>query len=375
MRFQASFLRFVYYFLLFALYCSIAVNFVPSSSLLGAEPNSSAVATPVIFKTPDDVKSITPCDAELLKNPAMKWAPQDFAKDPTVIHFNGKYYMYFSIPPQEKDGGKYGWTTGIAKSDDLTNWEFIDNLLPMQECDQKGFCAPCARVVDNKVFLFYQTYGNGALDAICMAVSDDGVHFTPNPNNPIFRPHGNWNNGRAIDADFIQFKDQFFLYAATRDPQGKIQKIVVAVCKADKDGLLSIDSSSWKEPVDASILEPELHWETNCIEAPTTVVRNDKLYMFYAGGYNNDPQHIGVAVSDDGLTWTRLWNVPFITNGPKGQWNESESGHPGVFVDEDGQTWLFFQGNATHGKNWYLSRVKINWEQKDNGYEIPVMVP
>ena len=345
------------------------------SFFLHALPSAAEdhVEVATVLSTPKDISSIVPRDASPLKNPSMRWAPENFAKDPTVIRFHGKYFMYFSIPPQKKDGGKYGWTVGIAQSDDLTNWKFITNLLPEQEVTQKGFCAPCARVYDDRVYLFYQSYGNGAKDAICMSVSDDGVHFKPNPHNPIFRPNGSWTNGRAIDADVIFFKDKLFLYVATRDSEGKIQKITVATTQTPLEQLANLGDSAWRQAADRSILEPTLPWETKCIEAPTTVVRGDKLYMFYAGGYNNDPQHIGVAVSEDGINWTRLWNVPFITNGPKGQWNESESGHPGVFVDDNGQTWLFFQGNKTKGKDWYLSRVKIDWKEQ-NGVEIPVLV-
>ena len=351
------------FFLVFViLFCPIKSNIAQESS-----------DVPTIFSVPKGIDSIVPSDAPSLVSPKMRWAPVDFAKDPTVVRFKGTYYMYFSIPPQEKDGGKYGWTVGIAQSDDLTNWEFITNLLPEQEVTKKGFCAPCARVFNDKVYLFYQSYGTGAKDSICASVSDDGVHFKPNLKNPVFRPQGDWTNGRAIDADLILFKGKFFLYAATRDPEGKIQKLVVATSDASVEQLADLGPDDWRQAADRSILEPTLPWETQCIEAPTTVVRGDKLYMFYAGGYNNNPQHIGVAVSDDGVNWTRLWNVPFITNGPKGQWNESESGHPGVFVDDDGQTWLFFQGNKTGGKDWYLSRVKIDWKEQD-GVEFPVLI-
>lgn len=335
---------------------------------------NSFAQVPTIVSLESGVKSIIPPDASALKNPKMCWAPQDYAKDPTVIWFKDRYLMYFSIPPQEKDGGKYGWTTGIAESVDLFNWTFIKNILPDQDCTQKGFCAPCARVFNNKVYLFYQSYGNGALDAICMSVSEDGINFTPNPHNPIFRPHGDWTNGRAIDADVYYFRGAFFLYAATRDPQGKIQKLVVAKSNIPIEKLDTLTPADWEQAYDGSILEPTLPWETKCIEAPTTIEVNDKLYMFYAGGYNNDPQHIGVAVSEDGIKWTRLWNVPFITNGPEGQWNFSESGHPGVFRDKDGQTWLFYQGNATHGKNWFLSRVRLDWEKLTNEVMQPTLV-
>ena len=81
---------------------------------------------------------------------------------------------------------------------------------------KKGFCAPCARVIGGKVYLFYQSYGTGAKDAICMATSDDGVKFTPHPENPIFRPNGpEWTNGRAIDAEVIFFKGRFLLCPRT----------------------------------------------------------------------------------------------------------------------------------------------------------------
>ena len=87
--------------------------------------------------------------------------------------------------------------------------------------------------------------------------------------------------------------------------------------------------------------------------------------MFYAGGYNNEPQQIGVARSKDGVKWKRLSAKPFLPNGGSGSWNESESGHPGIFSDKDGRTWLFYQGNNDKGKTWFLSKAEISW--KKNG--------
>lgn len=335
--------------------------------------NSPSPVESIVSVAPTEI-SIVPADAPMLKKPAMCWAPNDFAKDPSVIRFKGKYYMYFSVPPQNKDNKKYGWTIGIAQSDDLLHWEYVKNLLPDQECSQRGFCAPCARVFNNKVYLFYQTYGNGSKDAICMSVSQDGLTFVPNPQNPIFHPSGSWTNGRAIDAEVCYFRGKLFLYAATRDFGGQIQKIIVATSNISPENLDTITPEDFKLAYDGAVLEPTADWETKCIEAPTTIEHNGKLYMFYAGGYNNDPQHIGVAISNDGVKWIRLWNIPFITNGLEGQWNMSESGHPGIFLDDDGQTWLFFQGNNTRGKNWFLSRVKINWLEIDDNLAIPEVV-
>ena len=84
--------------------------------------------------------------------------------------------------------------------------------------------------------------------------------------------------------------------------------------------------------------------------------------MFYAGAYNNAPQQIGVAVSDDGVRWQRVFNEPFLPNGKPGEWNSSESGHPGVFAAPDGRVYLFFQGNKDNGRTWYLSKVEVVWK-------------
>lgn len=323
----------------------------------------------ILYPTLKDVKWITNPTCKAIAQPKMKWAdtskrlddqknPIPYSKDPTVIKFDGRYLMYFSLPPNQHEKKPYGWIIGIAESMDLVNWKTIAELPPMQDCDAKGLCAPCARVWDDKVHLFYQTYGNGKNDAICYASSKDGITFTPHPENPIFRPQGEYTSGRAIDADAFIFKDKLFLYAATRDADMKIQKLVVATADPKSD----LGPKCWTMPVNDSIFWPELSWETACIEASTVCQRGDSLIMFYAGGYNNDPQQIGVARSEDGVNWTRLWSVPFIPNGPKGSWNFSESGHPGVFVDDDGKTYLFYQGNPDNGRSWYLSQVEIDWK-------------
>jgi hypothetical protein len=212
-------------------------------------------------------------------------------------------------------------------------------------------------VIGNQVHLFYQTYGNGPRDAICHAVSSDGLHFAREETNPIFRPTGEWNCGRAIDADVVIHRDQLLLYFATRDPAMKVQLLGVASAPLND----SFARDAWTQRCHAPILEPELPWEQACIEAPAVCRHGNALYMFYAGAYNNRPQQVGCAVSEDGISWQRLSDEPFLPNGTPDAWNASESGHPFVFVDADGQTYLFFQGNNDGGQTWYLSYVRVGW--------------
>ena len=153
-----------------------------------------------------------------------------YSKDPHVVKFKGRYLMYHSIPPMKGDPAS-GWNIGIAESKDLVNWTKVGEITPAPGADyeKKGLCAPGALVKDGKVHLFYQTYGNGEKDAICHAVSDDGIRFKRNPTNPIFHPAGDWTCGRAIDAEVCEFKGRYFLYFATRDKNYDIQMQGVAV--------------------------------------------------------------------------------------------------------------------------------------------------
>lgn len=292
--------------------------------------------------------------------PDMHWADDStgrpFSKDPSVIRFGGRYLMYYSLPGAP-DKGMQGWCVGIAESSNLTNWKKVGTVLPAQECDKKGLAAPAAWVHEGKIHLFYQTYGNGRKDAICHAWSTNGVDFIRHPENPIFAPTGDWTAGRAIDAEVFPVGEKLFLYFATRDPQMKTQMLGVASAPLKSD----YGRKQWTQLVDGPILRPGLPWERDCIEAASVTAQDGKLWMFYAGGYNNAPQQIGVAVSTNGIHWTRVSNQPLVPNGPPGAWNSSESGHPGIFKDADGSFHLFYQGNNDTGKTWYLSKVRIGW--------------
>jgi len=286
-----------------------------------------------------------------------------FAKDPSIIRFGGRYLLYYSVAAWAKElappGAPRGWAIGIAESRDLVNWKKIGEILPEQECEKNGIVNGRIILLDGKLHLFYNTYGNGAKDALCHAWSDDGIHFTRNPTNPIWSPTGDWNNGRAIDVDVVEWGDKLIMYYATRDPAGKIQ-MLHAIAAPRKS---QFNRADWKSLSDGPVLNPELPWELTCIEAPSVIKRGDTLYLFYGGGYNNAPQQIGCAMSKDGIRFERLFiDKPLLPNGAPGTWNSSESGHPGMFEDDDGQLYMFYQANNDQGRTWFLSSVKIGWD-------------
>jgi len=281
-----------------------------------------------------------------------------FAKDPAVVHFLDKYWLYYSITPYNDGREPDGLGIGIATSNDLENWTKVGELELEGDLEKNGIGAPAAWLHNGQLHLFYQTYGNGRRDAICHAISNDGLTFVRNTTNPIVRPTGDWNCGRAIDADVAERDGILYLFWATRDPDFKIQMLGVSAAPID-----NLQRENWTQLCDAPILKPELAWEQECIEAPAACVIDGRFYMFYAGAYNNMPQQIGCAVSDDAIHWKRLSDQPILPNGGSNDWNSSESGHPYVFVEDDGTTHLFYQGNNDMGKSWYLARKVVIWNE------------
>lgn len=284
------------------------------------------------------------------------------AKDPAVVRFKGKYYLYYTV--RYTDVNKIG--VGIASSDDLDSWTDLGELPITEECEKVGIGAPGAVVIGDRLHLFYQTYGDFRTNAICHAWSENGTDFEKDKANPIFRPSDDWCCGRAIDADLCMFNGKLYMYFTTRDHAMRIQKVGGAVASPDSD----LSAGSFSQISNQALLSPELVWEGECIEAPATVVNNGRMFMFYGGSYNCTPQQIGVAVSDDGKFFRRIFAEPFIRCGKEGSWNSSESGHPYAFRDDDGKVYLFYQGSSDKGKTWYLTKCLIDFD-KDN---IPYVV-
>lgn len=280
-----------------------------------------------------------------------------FAKDPCVVELNGAFFMYYSHATYDAATSERSLAIGIARSDDLEHWDIQGHLKAEQAAEGKGVGAPGAIVLDGVVHLFYQSYGQFPRDFICHATSTDGLSFTRDPSNPIVQPTGSWNNGRAIDADVVAFKGELFLYWATRDPKGEIQMLGVSSAPLTSD----FSQPYWVQRCEESILAPELPWEQACIEAPATLSRDGRVYLFYAGAYNCSPQQISCAISDDGVHFTRVSDQPLLAPGPAGSWNASESGHPYVF-EWQGQTHLFYQGSPDNGKTWRLSRTLVEFD-------------
>ncbi len=149
-------------------------------------------------------------------------------------------------------------------------------------------------------------------ESVALVESADGVHWSepvialaPNPtsgweqriNRPVVIKRGDvyhmWYTGQTAEKSFIG-------YATSGD--GRI----------------------WKRMGDKPVLLPEQLWEDVAVMCPHVIWDEQKqLYrMWYSGGQQYEPNAIGYATSDDGLSWTKWPDNPIFAATTDNQWEQ-----------------------------------------------------
>ncbi len=192
---------------------------------------------------------------------------------------------------------------------------------------------------------------NGAFDGMGIKRSSDGIHWTPEPANPVFYmgPLGDWDEMVVGDHAMIRDGDRFKLWhvGITRHPRGYRNEFGYA---ESPDGL------HWRKCRLNPILtqgEPGT-WDGGWIYAAGIVKVDDEpsdthvyagkpgasYHLFYTGQPTNNElicgvKRIGYAFSLDGIHWVK-WNdpntaEPFQDSDPVVSWTEyGQKGFTGV---------------------------------------------
>lgn len=127
--------------------------------------------------------------------------PRAWTNEPHgLIHWGGKYHLFYQKNPNGPYWGHINW--GHLTSSDLCQWtEMPVALSPEPGPDKEGCWSGSVIDHDGKLAIIY-TGGDGHRSSICLALSDDGVHFKKHPGNPVIAqpPQGQ---------GFPEFRDPF----------------------------------------------------------------------------------------------------------------------------------------------------------------------
>lgn len=115
--------------------------------------------------------------------------PNAFINDPNgLLYYDGWYHVFCQWNPEYPEGRRVGWAH--LRSTDLIHWEELPPaLLPESWYDNCGCYSGSAIVKNGRIHLIYT--GNvrnkaGERESYqCMAVSDDGIHFSKFTKNPL----------------------------------------------------------------------------------------------------------------------------------------------------------------------------------------------
>ncbi|WP_456275129.1 glycoside hydrolase family 32 protein [Bacillus sp. AK128] len=125
--------------------------------------------------------------------PTYHMAPQvGWMNDPNGFsYYKGEYHVFYQHHPFSPNWGPMYW--GHAKSKDLSTWEHMPiALAPSEEYDKDGCFSGSAIEIDEKMYLFYtgnvwtgEDRDHDLKQVQCMAISEDGIHFKKDEQNPI----------------------------------------------------------------------------------------------------------------------------------------------------------------------------------------------
>lgn len=133
------------------------------------------------------------------------------------------------------------------------------------------------------------------------------------------------------------------------------------------------DPSSLEQPVPFSfsrysanpVLRVAPGWESGWVHPNSVLSVGDEYWMWYGGSPSDIPVDIGLAFSDDGLSWRRYEGNPIFS--PRADaWDSSRVEHLTV-VQEDGRFLAWYAGEADNDRRWRIGYAEsgdgVSWSR------------
>lgn len=247
-------------------------------------------------------------------NPIFPAVPETWMEsqtaNPDLLEISNKYFMYFR--GQQGGHDRIGLATIPKKDFDGKTWHIhphpvIDVGKP-GDPDEIHVLDPASVLVDGKVYLYYSAVSPTCDRSVCLATSEDGIHFKKYEKNPVVIGGG----------PEIVFKDgRFYLYywqPARRSSGFEIY--------------LSISANGFHfENISANPVVPvgsEDSWDCHTTETPRIFKEKSLYHMIYCGSdrYDDYPWHAGLATSRDLIHWKKYEHNPIFSRGDEGEWDE-----------------------------------------------------
>jgi predicted GH43/DUF377 family glycosyl hydrolase len=226
-------------------------------------------------------------------------------------------YAEFTLPAQAGNPGKVSYEWDVHPSPVLTrgtDWDRIDALNPSVVVDTSG------------LLLNYYSGFDGKSWHTGLAVSRDGLSWEKKAK--VLSPDPSTWEGDYIAANGSSLRLQDGLRHWYQG--GRIAQIGLAV-DGKKYGPAVLPHG------------PHGSWDERGVADPYVIRIGDVYYMYFLGQDRARRQRLGVARSNDGVTWTKYRGNPVVGLGSPGMFDEIGLGEPAVW-QQHGWYWMLYTG-------------------------------
>jgi predicted GH43/DUF377 family glycosyl hydrolase len=249
-----------------------------------------------------------------------EWDANDVL-NPSVVQRGGEYFNFYS----GFDGRT--WHTGLAVSRDGAAWTKEGKVLSPDPSSWEGddyIAANGSALYGGDAFLYW--YQAGRLPRIGLARSKDGRSFSK-LSSPVLPtgPRGSWDERGVADPYVIRIDDVFYMYYLGQD-RARRQRLGVA---------RSSDGISWTKLRSNPVLElgQAGSFDEVGLGEPAVWRSRGRYWMLYTGRDRREHRRIGLAISNDGVRWTRFSEAPVFSGDAS--WNAKVVCDPSVIQEAD----------------------------------------
>jgi predicted GH43/DUF377 family glycosyl hydrolase len=230
---------------------------------------------------------------------------------------------------------------GYATSDDGINWDKEGSTAVFTggpTWDDFGVGGPCVIKDESALPIRYKMWYTG-LDSnlkptIGYATSEDGIVW----DNPVqVFTAGAGFDGFGVSLPSV-IKDGSVYYMWYTGHQSDIYPTAIGLATSN-------NGTGWTRSLSNPVLTGDELWENEAVFGCSVSRASSGRYTMYYSGYDNlggvNPR-IGMAISDDGVDWTKYIDNPVLTNGM--DWDNKGVAAPSVIIT-DGHTEMWYTGS------------------------------
>jgi len=240
------------------------------------------------------------------------------------------------------------WGSPTAGWTDLTNNPILNSS--NTNYDSFGVSQPFVIKENNIYKMWYNGLSGGGMAYVFYATSVNGIDWNRRETPVLFPGNdGDWDSGRAGPGPVIKIDNTYYMYYHSWQYYTDMWGIGLAT---------STDGINWTKYPQPILIGGD--WDYHLM-ATSIVHKNNLYYMYYSGGSD---YRVGLAISSDGISWTKSELNPIIT--PTLNWEHNSTGYPSVIL-EDGIFKMVYVSLSTETSffGWATSPNGVDWDKRN----------